>query len=154
MPGYSISQQLYCCSTWIIPSRHMYNPGNETCFFAFHTCADRLRATSRQPDSHPSRNVAPLRHANAQRHARAAGWPGRFFLRLRSHLPHRSCTKSNQATRFGSIALQFRVTVDLLVAANPDVSPNSMSIGTEAQDPQRPGQPHRRSDLDARTCSR
>lgn len=36
---------------------------------------------------------------------------------------------------FGSIALQFGIPVDLLVAANPDVSPNSMSVGTELRIP-------------------
>jgi LysM repeat protein len=41
----------------------------------------------------------------------------------------------------GSIALQFRVTVDQLVAANPDVSPNSMSIGTELKIPSDPDNP-------------
>lgn len=41
----------------------------------------------------------------------------------------------------GSIALQFGVTVDQLVAANPDVSPNSMSIGTELKIPSDPDNP-------------
>lgn len=41
----------------------------------------------------------------------------------------------------GSIALQFRVTVDQLVAANPDVSPNSMSIGTVLRIPSDPDNP-------------
>jgi LysM repeat protein len=41
----------------------------------------------------------------------------------------------------GSIALQFGVTVDLLLAANPDVSPNSMSIGTELKIPSDPDNP-------------
>jgi len=36
---------------------------------------------------------------------------------------------------FGSISLQFGVTVDQLIAANPDVSPNSMSIGTNLMIP-------------------
>jgi hypothetical protein len=41
----------------------------------------------------------------------------------------------------GSIALQFGITVDLLLAANPDVSPNSMSIGTELRIPSDPNNP-------------
>lgn len=41
----------------------------------------------------------------------------------------------------GSIAFQFGVTVDQLVAANPDVSPNSMSIGTELKVPSAPENP-------------
>jgi hypothetical protein len=36
---------------------------------------------------------------------------------------------------FGSIALRYGVTVDQLIAANPDVSPNSMSIGTKLMIP-------------------
>jgi LysM repeat protein len=42
---------------------------------------------------------------------------------------------------FGSLALQFGVTVDQLVAANPDVSPNSMSIGTKLNVPGRSATP-------------
>ena len=41
----------------------------------------------------------------------------------------------------GSIAFQFGITVDLLMAANPDVSPNSMSIGTELRIPSDPDNP-------------
>lgn len=41
----------------------------------------------------------------------------------------------------GSIALQFGMTVDLLLAANPDVSPNSMSVGTELRIPTDPDNP-------------
>ncbi len=42
---------------------------------------------------------------------------------------------------FGGIALRFGVTIDQLVAANPDVSPNSMSIGTELRIPSDPDNP-------------
>jgi LysM repeat protein len=38
---------------------------------------------------------------------------------------------------FGSIALRYGITVDQLVVANPDVSPNSMSVGTELMIPGR-----------------
>ena len=41
----------------------------------------------------------------------------------------------------GSIAFQFGITVDQLLAANPDVSPNSMSIGTELKIPSDPDNP-------------
>ena len=41
----------------------------------------------------------------------------------------------------GSIALQFGLTVDQLVAANPDVSPNNMSIGTKLNVPSDPDNP-------------
>ena len=41
----------------------------------------------------------------------------------------------------GSIALRFQVTVDQLIAANPDVSPNSMSVGTELKIPNEPDNP-------------
>jgi hypothetical protein len=41
----------------------------------------------------------------------------------------------------GSIAFQFGMTVDLLMAANPDVSPNSMSVGTELRIPSDPDNP-------------
>lgn len=41
----------------------------------------------------------------------------------------------------GSIALKFGVTVDQLVAANPDVSPTSMSIGTQLRIPSDPDNP-------------
>jgi len=41
----------------------------------------------------------------------------------------------------GGIALRFGVTVDLLLAANPDVSPNSMSVGTELRIPSDPDNP-------------
>ena len=42
---------------------------------------------------------------------------------------------------FGSIALRYGVTVDQLITANPDVSPNSMSIGAELMIPGRSSTP-------------
>lgn len=41
----------------------------------------------------------------------------------------------------GGIAFRYGITVDLLLAANPDVSPNSMSIGTELRIPSDPDNP-------------
>jgi hypothetical protein len=41
----------------------------------------------------------------------------------------------------GAIALKFGVSLDDLVAANPDVSPNSMSIGTSLRIPSNPANP-------------
>lgn len=41
----------------------------------------------------------------------------------------------------GSIASKYGMTVDLLMAANPDVSPNSMSIGIELRIPSDPDNP-------------
>jgi LysM repeat protein len=41
-----------------------------------------------------------------------------------------------------SIALKFGVSLDALVAANPDVSPNSMSIGTKLNVPSSPANPN------------
>jgi LysM repeat protein len=42
---------------------------------------------------------------------------------------------------FGSISLRFGVSLDLLIAANPDVSPNSMSVGTQLRIPSDPDNP-------------
>jgi hypothetical protein len=41
----------------------------------------------------------------------------------------------------GSIAFQFGMTVDLLMAANPEIFPNSMSVGTELRIPSDPDNP-------------
>ena len=54
----------------------------------------------------------------------------------------------------GGIAFKFGISVDALIAANPDVSPNSMSIGTELNIPSDPANPTGASTLYACACSR
>ena len=128
------------CIVPIIPPRHKYNHEHETCSISVRFAIHSLRSANDGQTPVPPGALLPYAtRTPSLTPEQLEGLVVSFETPLPSPTPFAYEVQAGDT--MSGIAFKFGVSLDELLAANPDISPNSMSIGTTLNIPSAPTNP-------------